>query len=98
MTPPKIKVPTINWQIGPAFFAILLQLIVGAFGAGMIYFRLDANVSKVDTLSAKVDAAQEREQTRFGKLDIFVSELKSANDYMLARITRLETKTDGGKN
>jgi hypothetical protein len=84
----------ITWQVGPAFFGIVLQLVAGAFAAGAIYYRLDANITKVDLLAAKVEASQNVTVDKFARVDMFTNELKISYDYIRERLARMENKLD----
>lgn len=83
---------TKDW--GLTFIAMIVQVVVLAFGLGAAYFRLDDNVAKTTTLITKFDAAQSETNKKFENVSVFIGEVKANYDAIKDRLARVESKID----
>ena len=83
-----------NWQIGPAFLMAVLNVLVGAFWAGAIYFKVSQNITDSETWHQQEIALHREFTDHFSKLDNVVVQVQAEYDAMRDRLSRVENRQD----
>lgn len=94
---PKNPKATWTWQVGPAFIGIIIQIIVGVFMLGGIWYRLDTSFSKIDTLTTKLDVVQQATDAKLNRFEVFMAKVSASYDSIKDRLTRVENKMDASQ-